>query len=153
VRLEASTKPHIYNLIHEFLVNMAFTMACPNFKKGLKMAFGPLGIKLKTSFVEHWASVIITTLDSISLLSTITIESSSTTNFQILPALIYTFLQLIDLSTHIPFYPHNSFFHWSLVIIIVILKFCEKVCDNIKSDRNINKWILNWGGQFQDFNP
>jgi hypothetical protein len=27
---------------------MAFTMACPNFKKGLKMAFGPLGIKYIT---------------------------------------------------------------------------------------------------------
>jgi hypothetical protein len=39
-----STKPPIYNLIHEFLINMAFTMACPNFKKGLKMAFGPLGV-------------------------------------------------------------------------------------------------------------
>jgi hypothetical protein len=26
------------------LINMAFTMACPNFKKGLKMAFGPLGV-------------------------------------------------------------------------------------------------------------
>jgi hypothetical protein len=26
------------------LINMAFTMACPNFKKGLKLAFGPLGI-------------------------------------------------------------------------------------------------------------
>jgi hypothetical protein len=25
---------------------MAFTMASPNFKKGLKMAFGPLGVKL-----------------------------------------------------------------------------------------------------------
>jgi hypothetical protein len=24
---------------------MAFTMACPNFKKGLKMAFSPLGVK------------------------------------------------------------------------------------------------------------
>jgi hypothetical protein len=23
---------------------MAFTMACPNFKKGLKMVFGPLGV-------------------------------------------------------------------------------------------------------------
>jgi hypothetical protein len=23
---------------------MVFTMACPNFKKGLKMAFGPLGV-------------------------------------------------------------------------------------------------------------
>jgi hypothetical protein len=45
VRLEASSKPPIYNLIHEFLINMAFTMACPNFKKGLKMAFGSLGVK------------------------------------------------------------------------------------------------------------
>jgi hypothetical protein len=45
VRLEASTKPHVHNLIHEFLINMAFTMACPNFKKGLKMVSGPLGVK------------------------------------------------------------------------------------------------------------
>jgi hypothetical protein len=45
VRLEASTKPPIHNLIHKFVINMAFTMACPNFKKGLKMAFGPLGVK------------------------------------------------------------------------------------------------------------
>jgi hypothetical protein len=44
VCLEASTKPPIHNLIHEFLINMAFTMASPNFKKGLKMAFGPLGV-------------------------------------------------------------------------------------------------------------
>jgi hypothetical protein len=44
VRLEASTNPPIHNLIHKFLINMAFTMACPNFKKGLKMAFGPLGV-------------------------------------------------------------------------------------------------------------
>jgi hypothetical protein len=44
MHLEASTKPSIYNLIHEFLINMAFTMAYPNFKKGLKMAFGPLGV-------------------------------------------------------------------------------------------------------------
>jgi hypothetical protein len=46
VCLEASTKPSIHNLIHEFLINMAFTMACPNFKKGLKMAFGPLGVRI-----------------------------------------------------------------------------------------------------------
>jgi hypothetical protein len=45
MRLEASTKSHVHNLIHEFLINMAFTMACPNFKKGLKMVFGPLGVK------------------------------------------------------------------------------------------------------------
>jgi hypothetical protein len=45
VHLKASTKPPIHNLIHKFLINMAFTMACPNFKKGLKMAFGPLGVK------------------------------------------------------------------------------------------------------------
>jgi hypothetical protein len=45
VRLEASIKPPIHNLIHEFLINMAFTMDYPNFKKSLKMAFGSLGVK------------------------------------------------------------------------------------------------------------
>jgi hypothetical protein len=45
VHLEVSTKPPIQNLIHEFFINMAFTMAYPNFKKGLKMVFGPLGVK------------------------------------------------------------------------------------------------------------
>jgi hypothetical protein len=49
MHLEASTKPPIYNLIHEFLINMAYTMACPNFKKDMKMAFGPLGVN-----VLHW---------------------------------------------------------------------------------------------------
>jgi hypothetical protein len=46
VRLEACTKPHVHNLIHEFLINMAFTMAYPNFKKGLKMVSGPLGVNV-----------------------------------------------------------------------------------------------------------
>jgi hypothetical protein len=50
VRLEGSTKPHVHNLIHEFLINMAFTMACPNIKKGLKMVSGPLGINPKTKY-------------------------------------------------------------------------------------------------------
>jgi hypothetical protein len=45
VLLEANTKPHVPNLIHEFLIYMAFKMACPNFKKGLKMVSGPLGVK------------------------------------------------------------------------------------------------------------
>jgi hypothetical protein len=45
VSLEASTKPHVHKKIYEFSINMTFTMACPNFKKGLKMAFGPLGVK------------------------------------------------------------------------------------------------------------
>jgi hypothetical protein len=31
-------------LFYEFLINMAFTMACRNFKKGLKMVSGPLGV-------------------------------------------------------------------------------------------------------------
>jgi hypothetical protein len=51
VCLEASTKPPIHNLIHEFLINMAFTMACPNFKKGPKMGFGPLGVKRDSEFI------------------------------------------------------------------------------------------------------
>jgi hypothetical protein len=45
VHLEVSTKPHVHNLIHDFLINMAFIMACPSFKKGLKMVSGPLGVK------------------------------------------------------------------------------------------------------------
>jgi hypothetical protein len=53
VRLEASTKPPIHNLIHEFLINMAFTRACPNFKKGLKMAFGPLGVNLCIEVIDN----------------------------------------------------------------------------------------------------
>jgi hypothetical protein len=28
---------------------MAFKMACPNFKKGLKTAFSPLGVKFPTN--------------------------------------------------------------------------------------------------------
>jgi hypothetical protein len=42
--LEGSTFSHVHKKIHEFLINMAFSMACLNFKKGLKMAFGPLGV-------------------------------------------------------------------------------------------------------------
>jgi hypothetical protein len=33
---------------------MAFTMACPNFKKGLKMAFGPLGVKIYHVYMEQF---------------------------------------------------------------------------------------------------
>jgi hypothetical protein len=46
VHLEANTKPHVHKKIHEFFIYMAFTMACPNFRKSLKMAFGPLEIKV-----------------------------------------------------------------------------------------------------------
>jgi hypothetical protein len=67
VRLEAITKSPIHNLIHEFLINMVFTMAYPNFKKGLNMAFGPLGVscnvsnysklnELKFSFVSNFSN-------------------------------------------------------------------------------------------------
>jgi hypothetical protein len=52
VHLEISTKPPIDNLIHEFLINMAFTMAYPNFKKSLKMAFGPLGARLSLGLIQ-----------------------------------------------------------------------------------------------------
>jgi hypothetical protein len=64
VRLEASTKPPIHNLIHEFFINMVFTMICPNFKKGLEMAFGPLGvnmlkntIQVEISFKRIWINI------------------------------------------------------------------------------------------------
>jgi hypothetical protein len=45
MHLEASTKPHVHKKIHEFLINMAFAMACLNFKKGMKMVFDPLRVK------------------------------------------------------------------------------------------------------------
>jgi hypothetical protein len=32
---------------------MAFTMACPNFKKDLKMAFGPLGLRIYKN-LDEW---------------------------------------------------------------------------------------------------
>jgi flagellar biosynthesis protein FliP len=44
VWLGVSTNPPNQNLIHEFLINMAFIMAYPNYKKGLKMALSPLGV-------------------------------------------------------------------------------------------------------------
>jgi hypothetical protein len=40
MRLQGSTKSHVHNLFVDFLINMAFKMACPNFQKGLKMVFG-----------------------------------------------------------------------------------------------------------------
>jgi hypothetical protein len=52
VRLDANTELHVHKKIHEFLINMAFTMACPNLKKGLKMAFGPLEVK-KTQHLNY----------------------------------------------------------------------------------------------------
>jgi hypothetical protein len=49
VHLEA-TKPHVHKKINEFLINMAFTMAYPNFKKGPKMAFGPSGVNALNTY-------------------------------------------------------------------------------------------------------
>jgi hypothetical protein len=37
VSLIARTKPHIHYKIHDTLINMTFTMACPNFWKAQKM--------------------------------------------------------------------------------------------------------------------
>jgi hypothetical protein len=46
---------------------MAFTMACLNFKKGLKMVSGPLGVKLKvleqTEFYKTYPSLIYAHID------------------------------------------------------------------------------------------
>jgi hypothetical protein len=51
MHLEASTKLHVHKKIHEFLIDMAFTMAYPNFKTSLKMAFGPLGINIEVHII------------------------------------------------------------------------------------------------------
>jgi hypothetical protein len=57
VCFEANTKPHVHKKIHEFLINMAFTMAYPNFKKGLKMAFGPLGARVELRRKAIWTRI------------------------------------------------------------------------------------------------
>jgi hypothetical protein len=46
VRLKASTKPHVYCKFEIFWTNIAFTMACLNFKNGQKNNLGPLGVKM-----------------------------------------------------------------------------------------------------------
>jgi hypothetical protein len=45
VHLEASTKPHVHQKFQIFWTNIAFTMACPNFKNGPKNGLSPLGVK------------------------------------------------------------------------------------------------------------
>jgi hypothetical protein len=46
VHLEASIKPHIYNIIHDILITMTFTMACLKLWKALEMDFGFLKINI-----------------------------------------------------------------------------------------------------------
>jgi hypothetical protein len=46
VHLEASTKPHVHQKLQIFWTNIAFTMACPNFKNGPKNGLGPLGVNI-----------------------------------------------------------------------------------------------------------
>jgi hypothetical protein len=48
------------------------------------------------------------------------------------------------------FIRRTLFVHWSLVIVTITLQFYKNICDNIKSDRDINEWIFNLGDQFQD---
>jgi hypothetical protein len=45
VHLEAITKPHVHQKFEIFWTNIASTMACPNFKNGLKTGLRPLGVK------------------------------------------------------------------------------------------------------------
>jgi hypothetical protein len=46
VHLEASAKPHVHQKIQIFWIDIALTMACPNFKNGPKNGLGPLGVKI-----------------------------------------------------------------------------------------------------------
>jgi hypothetical protein len=50
VRLEASTKPHVHQKFEIFWTNITSTIAYPNFKKALKMASSPLGVKPLKSY-------------------------------------------------------------------------------------------------------
>jgi hypothetical protein len=45
VHLEASTKPHVHQIFEIFWINIASTMAYPNFKNGPKNGLCPLGVK------------------------------------------------------------------------------------------------------------
>jgi hypothetical protein len=42
VRLKASTKPHVHQKFEIFWINIASTMAYPNFKNGPKIGLRPL---------------------------------------------------------------------------------------------------------------
>jgi hypothetical protein len=53
VHLEASTKPHVHHKFQIFWTNIAFIMACPNFKNGPKNGLGPLGVNLALQFLYH----------------------------------------------------------------------------------------------------
>ena len=56
MHLEASTKSHVHQKFQIFWTNIAFTMACPNFKNGSKSGLHPLGVK------EHqWTKFILLT--------------------------------------------------------------------------------------------
>jgi hypothetical protein len=46
VQLKASIKPHVYQKFEIFWTNIAFTMACPNFKNGPKNGLRPLGVNI-----------------------------------------------------------------------------------------------------------
>jgi hypothetical protein len=58
VRLEASSKPRIHQKFENFGINIASTMACPNFENGPKTALRPLGVKsilensLKLTYIQ-----------------------------------------------------------------------------------------------------
>jgi hypothetical protein len=52
VHLEASTKPDVHRKFEIFWTNIASTMACPNFKNGLKTGLCPLGVKVYTYMIE-----------------------------------------------------------------------------------------------------
>jgi hypothetical protein len=54
VHLEASTKPHVHEKFQIFWTNIAFTMACPNFKNGPKNGLGPLGVNEELLDVVVW---------------------------------------------------------------------------------------------------
>jgi hypothetical protein len=62
MHLEASTKPHVHQKFQIFWTNIAFTMACPNFKNGPKNGLGPLGVNTTfrmTHFLKSYYNVFI----------------------------------------------------------------------------------------------
>jgi hypothetical protein len=53
VRLEASTKPHVHQNFEIFWTNIVSTLACLNFKNGLKIGLRPLGVKKRNYVIVN----------------------------------------------------------------------------------------------------
>jgi hypothetical protein len=143
---------HILSILNNFVLFCWCQVSCTNLGELLQIlsilnnfvVVKPcepwLVMKLKASFAEFWANLGLNVI-AIKYHCRI-LMISSTKYFQILLTLICTFSWSIDLFMHRLSIHRCLSIHWSLIVIIVILQFCKKICDNTKNDRDVIKWIL-----------